>query len=258
MHALTLLLKQNLRLSSPVLMLGIFAFGVALVCSRRTLRLGRAWLILAVTGFWVLSTPIGAKLISPSPERAPRLASADQAAGAKAVVVLGGGIITYAADGLALDDLGSSAVRVIEGARVYRLLGDPLVIVSGGNSEELDPPRSEAAAFRDAIVKLGVPAGRVLVEDRGLTTREEAQLIKPMLVARHVDRIVLVTSPGHLPRALAAFRAVGIDAVPSASRVPIRGDAPFSFWPDRRALIASDEAVYGYVSALYYRLRGWT
>jgi uncharacterized SAM-binding protein YcdF (DUF218 family) len=257
-RALTLFLKENLRLSSPLLMLGVFAFGVALVCSRRTLRVGRAWLILAVAGFWVLATPIGAKLISPSLERAPRVVSADQAAGAKAVVILGGGIITYAADGLTLDDLGPSAARVIEGARVYRLLGDPLVIVSGGNSEQLDPPRTEAAAFRDAIVKLGVPATRVLLEDRGVTTREEAELIKPMLMARHIDHIVLVTAVTHMTRALAAFRAVGIDAVPSASGSAMRSDSAFSFWPERRALLASDDAVYGYVSELYYRLRGWT
>jgi uncharacterized SAM-binding protein YcdF (DUF218 family) len=181
----------------------------------------------------------------------------DQAQGAQAVVVLGVGIISYVADGLALDDLGGSALRVIEGARVYRLLGDPLVIVSGGDTEHLDPPRSEAAAFRDAIVKLGVPASRVVVEDQALTTREEALRLKPMLAARRIDRIVLVTAPTHMGRALATFRALGIVAVPSASRLRTDQRVPRSLWPDRESLVISDSAVYDYVGWLYYRLRGW-
>jgi uncharacterized SAM-binding protein YcdF (DUF218 family) len=78
-----------------------------------------------------------------------------------------------------------------------------------------------------------------------------------MLAARHIDRIVLVTAPTHLPRSLATFRALGIDAVPAPSR--LRGDRPvLSLWPDRESLVVSDDALYGYVSWYYYRLRGWT
>ncbi len=258
MTLLVAFLKENCRLASPPFMLMVFAVGVALLFWRRSSRVGRWWMTAAVVGFWLLSTPTGAWLISEPLTRAtPRLESRDEAAGAQAIVVLGGGIISYVTDGLAVDDLGGSALRVIEAARVYRLLGDPLVIVSGGNTAHLDPPRSEASAFRDAIVKLGVPASRVIVEDQALTTREEALRIKPMLAARHIDRVVLVTAPTHMGRSLAAFRAVGIDVVPSASRLRTDRKGSWSLWPEHESIIISDSAVYDYVGWLYYRLRGW-
>src|SRR5689334_22146861 len=175
MDTLVALLKENFRLASPPFMLVILAVGVALLFRPRRARLGKWWLTLAVAGFWILSTPAGSWLVSePLARGATRIESREQAKGAQAVVVLGGGITSYVADGLGLDDLGGSAIRVIEGARVYRVLGDPLVIVSGGNTVHLDPPRSEAAAYKDAIIKLGVPPARVILEDQALTTREEA------------------------------------------------------------------------------------
>jgi uncharacterized SAM-binding protein YcdF (DUF218 family) len=252
-------LKDNCRLASPPFMLTVLAAGVALLFSRRLVRVGKWWLTLAVVAFWIASTPVGAWLMSePLARGTPRIESREQAQGAQAVVVLGGGIVSYVADGFALDDLNGSAPRVIEGARVYRVLGDPPVIVSGGNTVRLDPPRSEASAFRDAIVKLGVPPGRIILEDQGMTTREEALRIKPMLAARHISRVVLVTSPTHMGRSLAAFRAVGIDVVPSVSRLRTDKTVPWSLWPDRESLIVSDSAVYDYAGWLYYRLRGWT
>jgi uncharacterized SAM-binding protein YcdF (DUF218 family) len=258
MHSLTIFLKENCRLSSPLPMLAVFGIGVALLFWRRSSRIGRSWLTIALLGFWFVSTPTGARLLSaPLVSAAQRLESPDQAAGAQAVVVLGGGIVSHVADGFALDDLGESAARVMEGARVYRLLGDPLVIVSGGNTERLDPPRAEAAAFRDAIVRLGVPVSRVVVEDQGLTTREQAIILRSMLAARHIDRIVLVTAPTHMTRSLATFRALGVNAVPSASRARTDPGAQWSLWPERQSLVASDLAVYDYVSWLYYRLHGW-
>jgi uncharacterized SAM-binding protein YcdF (DUF218 family) len=78
-----------------------------------------------------------------------------------------------------------------------------------------------------------------------------------MLAERHIDRIVLVTAPTHMGRALATFRALGIDAIPSASRLRTDQRASISLWPDRESLIISDDAVYDFVSRLYYRLRGW-
>ena len=241
-------------------MLAVIGAGVAMLFWRRTWRVGRAWLATALVGFWLIATPIGAWLVSLPLAGAtpPRLTSPDQARGAQAVVVLGGGIISYVDAGIALDDLGDSAPRVIEGARVYRLLGDPLVVVSGGNTEHLDPPRTEAAAYRDAMIRLGVPPARILVEDQAMTTREEALRLKPMLASRRIERIVLVTAPTHLSRSLAAFRAVGIDAVPSASALFTHQEGHRSLWPDHESLMISDNALYDYAGWLYYRLRGWT
>lgn len=251
--------KNMLRLTAVPFIVVSFGAGIALLYSRRTAAWGRRWLTALVLAYWALATPFGAWVVStPVARRYRPLASREQARGAQAIVVLGGGILSHTADGMALDDVGPTALRLIETARVYRLLGDPLVVVSGGNTQMLAPPRAEAHAYRDAVIRLGVPAARVLVEDRSMTTREEAVLLKPMLTLRGITRFVLVTSPTHMGRSLATFRAIGLDPVPSAARQ--WGDDEMSLWsmrPTRQWLTISDTALYDYTATVYYWMRGW-
>lgn len=251
-------LKGSWRLESPFFLLDVVTVGLVLLYLPWTRVWGGRWLTGAVVGFWFISTPIGSRLIAaPLAWNAPRIESREQA-GTDVVVVLGGGTEVYAADGMGVDDLQKSALRVMEGARVYRVLGNPIVIVSGGNTSRLKTPRPEAHAYRRAIVELGVPAGRVFVEDRSLTTHDQALILKTMLAERKVDRFVLVTSPTHMPRSLATFRAAGMNPVPSASRP--RSDRPVVWWgvvPDRESMLLSDSAAYEYAAWIYYRLKGW-
>jgi uncharacterized SAM-binding protein YcdF (DUF218 family) len=256
--AFVTVLKDGWRLSSPLLMLALAGIGVALLYVRRAGPWGRRWLTASAVAYWILSTPVGARLISaPLARGHGGLAVRQQAEGASAVVVLGGGILSYTADGMALDDLRASAYRVIEGVRVYKLLGDPLLIVSGGNTQRLDSARPESAALTDAAVRLGVPAARVLGDDESRTTREQALVIKRLLAERGIALFVLVTSPIHMGRSLAAFRAVGLNPTASSSR--LRGDAgeTVSLVPDRESLFISDAALYEYVAWTYYWARGW-
>jgi uncharacterized SAM-binding protein YcdF (DUF218 family) len=257
--ALVSLLKDNLRLSAPLPILAAIAIGVALLYARRTARWGRWWLTAVIATYWLLSTPMGAWLVSwPLAAGQPRITSREQAGGARAIVVLGGGIVSQVAGSLAIDDLRSSALRVIEGVRLYQLLGDAVLIMSGGNTMHRSPPRLEADALRTAAVTLGVPPADITVEDAALTTREQALAIKRLADQRHFDRIVLVTAPAHMPRSLAAFRAAGVNAIPSAA--PLRGEPDHTFWtlnPDRDSLNISDLAVYEYGAWIYYAWRGW-
>ena len=250
--------KEHFRPSSLEVMLAVFGIGVAMSYVRRRSPWGRRWLTVGVLAYWLASTSVGSWIISAPVGRTGRIESRQQAAGAQAVVVLGGGIHSYLADGLAIDDMQSSALRVMEAARVYKLLADPVVIVSGGPTELIYPPRPEALACRDAMIRLGVPANRVLIEDRSRSTRDQAVFIKAMLIERRIDRFVLVTSPVHMGRSLAAFRSVGLAPIPSAS-------APWSeqlqgFWWEPRGefLNLSDEAAYESLAWLYYWFRGWT
>ena len=249
--------KNYLRLSSFNTMLIVFGSGVTISYLRRASPWGRRWLTASVLAYWGASTSVGSWIIAAPVMRTGRVESRQQAAGAQAVVVLGGGIRSYLADGLAVDDLYNSALRVLEGARVYKLLDDPFVIVSGGPTQQIAPLRTEAPPLRDAMIKLGVPANRVLVEDESLTTHDEAVLVKAMLSERHIDRFVLVTSPVHMGRSLASFRSVGLMPIPSASAS--WSEQPRGFWWEPRGdlLGLSDEALYEYLAWLYYWYRGW-
>jgi uncharacterized SAM-binding protein YcdF (DUF218 family) len=176
------------------------------------------------------------------------------------VGVLGSGNQTLQASGFTLNLVSmGSALRVLEGARLYRLLDRPTVIVSGGVTGREVGARPESEAMRDAILRVGVPSDHVIMESESKTTREEAIVIARMLGDRAREPIVLVTSPTHMGRSLAVFRSLGFDPVPSTSAYKSDHSLESFRWlPTQSALLLSDLVVYDVAAALYYSARGWT
>jgi uncharacterized SAM-binding protein YcdF (DUF218 family) len=109
-------------------------------------------------------------------------------------------------------------------------------------------------------VTLGVPEDHIEAESRSRTTREQGLFVADILRARGVRRFVLVTEANHMPRALATFRGLGLDPLPSPS--PFLPEAPTGFLQQLRprfsALMLSDWASYEHLARIYYWLRGWS
>jgi hypothetical protein len=112
------------------------------------------------------------------------------------------------------------------------LLGDPLVIVSGVTDREAKAV-SEAEAIRGAVVALNCLTIASFLESESRNTREEAMVRERILTERGIDRFVVVTSPIHMGRSLAALAIEGRYPVPSASP-PYQGRsaAPFPLTPN--------------------------
>lgn len=151
----------------------------------------------------------------------------------------------------------SSAARAIEAARVYKILGSPWMISSGGVGPGSNAITS-AVLMRSALVNLGVPPERILLESTSRNTRDEAVNIAPMLRALGVERFVLVTSDTHMRRSLATFRAVGLNPLAAIARDP-RESQPRgrSFFPTQQGLVFSSAVAHEYVGLGYYGIRGW-
>jgi uncharacterized SAM-binding protein YcdF (DUF218 family) len=216
--------------------------------------------VVAVVGYWILSCPAGAALLARTVTADYRpLETADAASGAQAVVLLSGGSKTIRAAGGRLPVVTTpSAMRALETARVYRLLGDPLVVVSGGITENDAKSISEADAIRAAIIALGVPADRIVLESESRNTHDEAVALKRMLAERRIDRFVIVTSAIHMGRSLAAFAVEGLHPVPSAAPIyQDRSDAPFALTPNEVSLEIGNAVVYEWGARAYYWWRGW-
>ena len=60
--------------------------------------------------------------------------------------------------------------------------------------------------MKTALVELGVPADRILLESTSQVTHDEAVLTARMLRDLEITSCVLVTSNLHMRRALATFR----------------------------------------------------
>ena len=256
------ILKQSFQPASITLLLMLIAAGVVMLHTRPSIaRWARRWLAAIVAAYWVMSCPAGAGLLARTLTGGyGPIASAAEAAGAGAVVLLSGGSKTVRAAGGRLPLVTQpSALRVLETARVYRLLGDPIVIVSGGVTDPEAHALPESEAIRAAVVALGVPASRIVLESESRNTHEEAVVLKRMLAERGVDRFVIVTSPLHMGRSLGAFAAEGLHPVPSAS--PLYQDRtrdPFPLTPNDVSLEIGNAVVYEWCARAYYWWRGWS
>ena len=177
---------------------------------------------------------------------------------ADAVVVLGGGIDAEP-PGWPYPDLRAAADRVWHAARIYHAGKAPRVIVSGGAQPWLGERGPEAGAMRRLLVDLGVPDEALRFEARSRSTRENAVHTAELLARLGLTRVLLVTSALHMPRALASFRAVGVDAVPAPADFEVMPEpAHLLRWlPDAGALYDSTRALKEYLGLWVYRWRGW-
>jgi uncharacterized SAM-binding protein YcdF (DUF218 family) len=234
------------RFLDPIL-LGLWALGVFLYLAFRDAPpkapAGRRsrWAVWTVWGgLWALSTPLLANQLALWTEtRGPDLgvALAGKDPGQVAMVVLGSGIRSVDPSVPPREHLdGTGMGRTLAAARLWHERHFGLVVLSGA-------PRAEAEAMYDLILHEGVPADRVVVEDRSLNTRENAAYSTEILRERGMTTsVVVVTSATHLRRSLKDFAAQGIAAIPAAADiVGRRGDeiGVERFLPSAQALFRS-------------------
>ena len=150
------------------------------------------------------------------------------------------------------NQIGSTTLKVL----LYRYQKAPVVIAVGG--AEIDEP--ESYAIRDLLVDWGVPSTAILIETKSLNTYQNAINVKPILEAHNLNKILLVTSAIHMPRALATFYAAGINVIPSPADFKTFDDDTVyfkAFLPDIDAFRGTLKALNEYLGILAYRHRGW-
>jgi len=253
-------LKVIGRPASITFVIGVLVVGVVLAFRRRTERAARWYFACVAALYWMLSTPVCAeRLIEWAGRPYVPLATRAEARGARIVVVLGAGNNTIQSRGLVLNEVTEeAALRVLEGARLYRLLDRPTILVSGGITGREPGSAPEGEAMRKTAESLGVRPPDILVENESKTTREESIVIARMLAGRMQQPIVLVTSGTHMARALAVFRAAGFDPIPSVAAYKSDHSLERYRWaPNDLGLLLFQSFVYDEAAQLYYRARGW-
>jgi len=239
----------------------VIVLTVIAVWWRRVPTSRRPWrvFVAAIVVFYLLTTPIGANLLvfSLSAGMKP-MQTREEARGADTVVILSGGVDSTRAGGVVLAQLSTaSTLRVLEAARVYKLIGARLVIVSGGIADERLELQPESKPMSEALIAAGVPAANIALDVDARDTYDHPRTIRPILEAHHVRQFVIVTSPMHMRRALAVFRKAGFNPVGSVTL--LRSDhlkPPPLFVPNDDSLLLSDASIYDYAGWLYYFVRG--
>lgn len=175
-----------------------------------------------------------------------------------AIVLLGAGTFRDPAHGT-LEPSFFANGRILAAVAQYQSCrasgGECKVLASGGDALRNGAP--EAAVYRDALVRAGVPAADVVLEDRSLSTWHNAQYSKPILAAYAPQHIVLVTSGLHMRRSLLYFAHFGL------TPEPVRGDLIeplWSFYPLSWNFTVADAALHEYVGIARYHVYnalGW-
>jgi len=151
-----------------------------------------------------------------------------------------------------------SLARTLYAAELGRRLRPEWTVVTGGPSASAPGRGPVAAAMRDLLVQLGHPAARILVEGESATTYENAVFTKRLLDQRGIREVVLVTEALHMRRALAVFRAAGLDptAAPCAfvaRNPPVLREA---IVPDPWSALTIQRVAHEWAGIAWYRWRG--
>jgi uncharacterized SAM-binding protein YcdF (DUF218 family) len=203
-------------------------------------------------------SPLGNALLTPLEQRFPEMKYPDQ--NIDGIIVLGGSYDSvshaYASVIVLEEDTEPMAVMVDLARRYPRAK----IIFSGGTSPSWGPGPSEAAIVERYFVSFGIPAERISIEERSLTTEENASFTAKMVRPSPSSRWLLVTSAYHMPRAMVAFRKAGFNVVAFSVGQRTHGWGQL-WWPSSTAtdnLRRLDIAIHEWVGLIDYRLSGYS
>ena len=212
-------------------------------------RRGR-FLTLAAAGLSLLfgATPLGSWLIEPLEQRFPP--STIERAPAT-ILVLGGAESLAASEWRHQLELNDAGERVLEGAALAHRFPAAKLSIAGGIQLK-NSTLTDVGLVKDAWTRIGISPERIVLVNGTVDTCANA------LGARRLPRpILLVTSAAHMPRAIACFRAAGIEPLtyPVDFRA-IRPGRPIGGVPGNSQRV--DFALHEWIGLAWYRLRGRT
>ena len=220
-------------------------------------RLGTGLVVLALVGLYALSMPVISRPLMASLETYPALTAEDlKRQDVGAIVVLAGDRYSNGPEYDGYDTVSRYTLeRLRYAARLHRQTSLPVLLTGGA---PLGADFSLAFLMKEVLVDdFRVPV--VWGEGDSRTTWENAEFTSAILGKNGISRLYLVTHAAHMPRAMAAFRRVGLDPVAAPTRFstpPSARTGAFLGWlPSASALQQSSMALHEYLGMLWYELR---
>jgi len=212
-------------------------------------------------------------LARPLEQEYPPIMNIEPVQGVKWIVVLGGGSevdprlpsSTYLSD--------ASLCRLLEAVSIHKRIPGSKLILSGGSGWENQrsavrdqrskgkgqDPKKVAEVMADVAREWGVRPEDMVVETQSRDTEDHAVFVKEIVGK---GPFIMVTSASHMPRAMALFRAQGMEPIPAPTDYMVRkregGLRPGDFFPSAGALEKAERAVHEYLGLLWATMRGKT
>ena len=208
--------------------------------------LGAGWLAQPLLDLAQRGAPSGGQTVAPA-TFAPHTA----------IVLLGTGTI-HNREGKLVPPKDAFA-RIVASADLYarckRVSPVCHVIVSGGNPQQHEA--TEADTYLPYLLRDQVPRDDVILDNRSLTTYENARNVSSILPDGYYGSLILVTSAYQMPRALLNFHRFGMKPLPFVSNTR---HVKFGLLPRGENLFDAEIALHeliGIIQFQVYRQIGW-
>lgn len=172
----------------------------------------------------------------------------------KYIVVLAGGHTSAPGIPITSQLSGPALIRLIEGIRLFCLIPESKLVLTGG---PVFDPLPAAELMARLAQSLGVDKQDIIFESESRFTHEQAKLIKKILGRR---RFILVTSASHMPRSIALFRKLGMDPIPAPTDHRISKPPDWHQYfslPSAGNLQKTQRALYEYLGFIWAKLKGY-
>jgi uncharacterized SAM-binding protein YcdF (DUF218 family) len=226
---------------------GIISFlllcGIILLAVKRAGKAGKIFLAAGAGAFLVFGFgPTGSWLLGTLEDEYPPLRDLKKAEQIDTILILSG----YAEKDLHADPSSevnfASAFRIMETIRILAAHPGKKVLISGH--------APVAGILKSLMVKLGVPQNQIEVDELSESTYKSAVNNSERLKDKP---FILVTSAGHMPRAMGVFKKLGMNPIPAPTNYLSKKDYPAAtFLPSPQNLLRSDLAVHEYLGLAWY------
>jgi uncharacterized SAM-binding protein YcdF (DUF218 family) len=230
--------------------------GVLLLFSSRPQR-GRHLLVgLVLTGFGLMLIPLDEMLARRLEDRFPVL-MIDHLDG---IIVLGGAVDIEKSISRGRPSINGAAERITEMIVLIRRFPQAQVVFTGGSGSLGDQNHKEADILKELLIQMGIDTSRIVFENQSRNTHENAIMSKALVNPTPDQTWALVTSAGHMPRAVGCFRAAGWPVVAWPVNYQTINSGPHdlrdSFFSVGRFQTLANTLHEG-LGLVYYYLRGW-
>jgi len=225
---------------------------VGLLLRRRRPRAGLALLALGPALVVLLALPpVANRLWHALEDDAPRSYVPEKTYD---VVVLLGGVIDAGGSNATEAAWGNNVERFLTTYDLLRTGKAKAAIITGGVPSI---PAPEARVLGDQLAAWGIERERLLLDEKAVNTRENAQFSAKLVREHGFTSVLLVTSAFHMKRSVAAFKAAGleVDTLPVDYRMrePSRDRL---FLPRTNYLEESARALHEWAGRLVYAVTG--
>jgi uncharacterized SAM-binding protein YcdF (DUF218 family) len=211
-----------------VLLLGAAAVLALFPFSPTRLRWVRLLVIASLLLLVTISNPLIAASLMGSLESWHRPAHLSPSDRFDAIVVLGGGINEKGSLRPAAEPTSYSRNRTTCGVDLFQQGYAPTFVLTGGDARVFGTGPKEAAEMQRWAVRLGVPESATMIDTEARNTYENATGTKRLIGPAS---ILLVSSAGHLPRAVPVFTKQGFRVTPAPCDY-VSQDLPQESWKD--------------------------